>query len=574
MRVNRSVSGETLSLGRGASCKIYLPDARVRLEHAAIRRTGDGHLQLDADGPLLVNDHLQTSARLATGQKIAIGPYDFVVERIDDGPDQADAQITLSFAQRPLAPVVAGRGNVVLGDGVSLGWVTRRRVSWVLCLLVLMFGSALPVWRAFHPDQSWTQAAGLSGTPAQLADRVQARVERLDTFWNPGQVSSAHQNFAQDCLACHDKPFQRVADASCTTCHKNTGAHVADKALDHSAFQGQRCATCHKEHQGATGMRTTDAIGCEQCHGNIRKFAPQTTLANISDFGKEHPAFRLSIRQNGPPALVHRTLFTPGLRNDTGLKFPHDKHLAKVGIKSPTGPPATGGRVVLECASCHTLDAAGVRYAPVRMDLHCQSCHRLSVDPQAPERQVPHAKPADVVTAVREIYASLAVDRIPVNLVTVNSLLQRPAGQAAPAVAHQAGSWVQMQSAGAIAAMFDKPNAVCRTCHDIQKTAATKTVPVAWTIRPVQATDHWLPKSRFSHAQHKNAECAACHTAKDSKSASDILIPDIAACRTCHAGAVATKDQIVSRCDSCHGFHTPTEHPAFRQRLAAGTTKP
>ena len=99
-------------------------------------------------------------------------------------------------------------------------------------------------------------------------------------------------------------------------------------------------------------------------------------------------------------------------------------------------------------------------------------------------------------------------------------------------------------------------------------------VPVAWTIRPVVATDHWLPKSRFSHAQHKNAECATCHTAKNSKSASDILIPDIAACRTCHAGAVATKDQIVSRCDSCHGFHIPTEHPAFRQRLAAGATKP
>ena len=76
-RVGRAVSGETLSLGRAAACKIYLPDPRVRLEHALIRRAEDGYLYLEASGPVAINQKTQTSARLAVGQKISIGPYDF-----------------------------------------------------------------------------------------------------------------------------------------------------------------------------------------------------------------------------------------------------------------------------------------------------------------------------------------------------------------------------------------------------------------------------------------------------------------------------------------------------------------
>ena len=40
-RVDRAVAGEVLGLGRAASCKIYLPDPRVRLEHASIHRAED-----------------------------------------------------------------------------------------------------------------------------------------------------------------------------------------------------------------------------------------------------------------------------------------------------------------------------------------------------------------------------------------------------------------------------------------------------------------------------------------------------------------------------------------------------
>lgn len=575
-RVGRAVSGEVLGLGRAASCKIYLPDPRVRLEHGSIHRAEDGFLYLEAAGPVSVNQRAQTNVRLAEGQKITIGPYDFVVESLEDGPAHAEARLTLSFAQRAVAQAQDDQVHNEAVGGLRTGWVTRRRLAWLFSLLVLVV-AGLPVWHAYHPVDQPLPFATAPGWQTQAITWVRVRTATLDTFWNPGQIASAHQNFAQNCRACHDQPFARVADSSCTSCHKTTGAHVADKAIDHAAFQGQRCAGCHKDHQGPASMRVVDAIGCAQCHGDIRRHAPQTALGNVSDFGRDHPEFRLSVRQADDPKRVLRVAQTAALRNDTGLKFPHDIHLAKAGIKSPTGPVATGGRVVLECAACHRLDAAGARFEPVRMARDCQSCHRLSVDPQAPEREVPHARPADVTVAVRDIYASLAVDRFPVNLVTVNTLLQRPQAQPVAGRATSAGRFVQEQTERAMASMMDRPTGVCKTCHAVEKQAGAAGLPATWQIRPIVATDHWLPKSRFSHAQHQNAACASCHAAGKSRVAADILIPDLASCRTCHAGAQpekADKQKVVSRCDSCHGFHAKVEHPAFAKPALAARASP
>ena len=587
-RVDRAVSGESLSVGRAASCKIYLPDPRVRLEHASIVRAEDGYLHLEAAGPVFVNERPRTNARLSVGQTITIGPYDFVVEGLDDGPQQQHPQLTLTFALRASTTSQGTQFDLQPGSGLRRSWINTRRLAWLLSLAVLLLGAVFPVWNAFDAEprnaspasmRAATQPPGLPPAGQDLRmlalSWVRTNTARLDTFWNPGQISSAHQTFAQDCRSCHTQPFERVGDAACTSCHKNTGVHVPDKVLDLETFRGQRCATCHKEHQGLPAMRTVDAISCESCHGDIKRHAPQAALGNISDFDRNHPAFRLAsmVAENRNVAAPHRA-DAAGPQGDSGLRFPHALHLAKAGIKSPLGPVATGGRVHLECGNCHTLDAASVRYQPVRMDLNCQTCHRLSVDPQAPERQVPHAKPQVVVTAVREIYASLAVDRVPVSLVTVNSLLLRPGGQAAPPVTTSAGRWVQERSQSALSGMFESRNGVCKTCHDIQKSAGAAPAASRWVVTPVVMTQHWLPKSAFSHLQHKEAQCSACHQADTSRQASDILIPDIATCRTCHTGAQAQQDKVVSRCDSCHGFHAKTEHPAFRRKLASGPSTP
>ena len=46
----------------------------------------------------------------------------------------------------------------------------------------------------------------------------------------------------------------------------------------------------------------------------------------------------------------------------------------------------------------------------------------------------------------------------------------------------------------------------------------------------------------------------SCHAAETSLVSSDILMPDIASCQTCH-GDEHTDDQLVSVCLDCHSFH-------------------
>ena len=560
--VGRIVSGEALSIGRAASSKVYVPDPSIRLEHASIYRAEDGFLYLHAMGPVSVNQQLQTDCRLELGQTIAIGPYSFHLDALEDGPQISAASLTLIYSLDE-ATTASGQDIVSqLQASNRAGFFQRRWLAWSLACLVALFCAALPIWNAYQ----------LADTPAEprLAAQTSA-AGGLNTFWNPGRISSAHQNFGNACVQCHEKPFQRVADASCQACHTSVGGHIADPHLEQSTFNGQRCASCHRDHQGRDSMKKVDALGCVGCHGDVKHYAATTSLPDIADFAKSHPAFRLSILQADAKSRggkVERLAQTASLKNATGLKFPHDIHLAKVGIKSPQGPAASQGRVVLECSNCHALDAAGVRYAPVKMEQHCQGCHQLAVDPQAPQRQVPHAKPALVALAVRDIYASLAVDRFPAELVTVDTLLQRPRGQAVAGVSSSAGRWVDTQTQTALVSMLEKPKGVCLTCHQITpqpRGPGGQGGTSDWSIAPILFTQHWLPKSKFSHAQHKNAVCTDCHAATVSKDSSDILIPDIATCKTCHTGLHPDKNKVVSTCDSCHSFHAELQHPIFKE---------
>ena len=65
----------------------------------------------------------------------------------------------------------------------------------------------------------------------------------------------------------------------------------------------------------------------------------------------------------------------------------------------------------------------------------------------------------------------------------------------------------------------------------------------------------FLQPARFDHAKHVTVECNDCHTnARDSHASSEVLIPGIDRCITCHGAETATfKAQ--STCASCHVFH-------------------
>lgn len=564
-RVARATVSETLTLGRAAACKIYLPAPQVRLEHASIRRSEDGYLLLEGTGgAVLVDGQLQDLVRLAQGQVILIGPFEFVVSELTHGPGIPQPLLKLQFNHRPVPAVPDSRGSQ---GGFRRSLISLRSLSWlaaVLCAVALLL---LPLWDAYSPPELVIEG------PAPI---------KMDAMWNPGPISSAHKNIGNQCQNCHTKPFQRVRDLACLSCHKASGPHIpAHAALQAKVFEGQRCASCHREHQGEDSMKKVDAVGCEHCHSNIKAFAPGTALPNVGDFGTEHPDFRLTMKVSAAPDVLQRVAHTPALKETSGLKFPHDAHLSILGIRSPTGPANASGRVVLQCNSCHQLDSAKVRFQPVRMEQACIRCHQLGLDAQSPGRQVPHGQPQAVITALRDSFSALALEKFPSQVVTVNSLLQGPQIAPATPLTSAAARWVQDKTLAAATDMFENPKGTCQTCHTVERlaTRGADGMP-GWTVQPVLNNDHWLPMSKFSHAPHANAPCSACHAAAQSRTSADILIPPITTCRTCHTGThmrhlnTALPDKVISQCNSCHGFHSPVVHASFsaaKMRVAVPT---
>lgn len=560
-RVARATVSEVVTLGRAAACKIYLPDPRVRLEHARMARGEDGYLYLEGvGGSVQVDNETHDRIRVAEGQRINLGPYEFAVNAVAHGPQQPQIQLTLQFTHKPAQDAVADGDTHAQGARRSV--LNMRSASWSAVLLALAFLLVLPLWQAY-------QAAAKLTTVPQAG---------MDQAWNPGPISAAHQPIGNQCRNCHTQAFERVKDADCTHCHKNAGPHItAHPQLQSAIFGEQRCATCHREHQGEDGMKKVDAVGCAQCHGDIKSFTPSAELPDVGDFGKQHPEFRLSMRVTPGPNGIARRVRTPDLKEDSGLKFSHAQHLSPKGIKSPIGPVATGGRVVLECGSCHQLDSAKVRFAPIRMEKDCQGCHRLGVDPQYPTRQVPHAAPESVVTALQDLFASLALEQNPSQVVTVNSLLQGPQIQAAGATTTGAARWVAQKTQAAAKTLFEDPKGACKSCHTIEHQSAPEAM-APWKVQPVLTTSIWLPKARFSHAQHANAACTSCHEATTSRNSTDVLIPAIDVCRHCHTGTqvqtrdLIQQDKVASGCNLCHSFHAPVVHVSFKAekaRLAA-----
>ena len=86
---------------------------------------------------------------------------------------------------------------------------------------------------------------------------------------------------------------------------------------------------------------------------------------------------------------------------------------------------------------------------------------------------------------------------------------------------------------------------VCSECH----------YPGGKGVLPVTQPAGYMANGWFDHADHKKEKCATCHAATQSNSASDLLLPDIKTCRTCHLGEDAAKPKVASSCAMCHSYH-------------------
>jgi NAD-dependent SIR2 family protein deacetylase len=430
----------------------------------------------------------------------------------------------------------------------------RRRLSWAAFLAVLAACLVVPLLASVMP--SWISAirpAAVSAPSAWL---------KLDTAWEIGAISSEHQPWAKDCKSCHSTPFKRVQDADCLACHKSIGDHVDRKTAALGELRDTRCASCHREHHGEFGLDVQNkryaATQCSSCHANIAAHFPDTLTQNAADFGRDHPAFRVQLAMPGGKRLVRmRQQPKTPLAEYAGLKFPHDAHLDRAGIRGPQG------KVRMECADCHRPTADGIGFKRIAMKDNCQSCHALKFEAAAFNREVPHGSVDDVLATLREFYSYAGTAKLPL-------ATQSPAGSVTmmrPGKEHQPGSFVRSpgdvrsRAAAAATDLFEKTS--CVICHEVSRVPGAgkpgtpgKDLP-QWRIAPVTPAHAWMPKAVFSHAKHRTTACVDCHAAPKSKKASDVLMPDIAHCRDCHAGNRPEKNKVASDCGLCHGFHLP-----------------
>jgi len=183
-------------------------------------------------------------------------------------------------------------------------------------------------------------------------------------------------------------------------------------------------------------------------------------------------------------------------------------------------------------------------------------CHPLSFEASDVSRTVPHGKVSEIMFQLQEYYGERALKG------------DYHSDSNAPAIVKQgrfpnetlqaedrmiALDWAHNKAEKVAEEIFEF--SLCVECHVVKK---EKENPPRWMVAPVRINQKWFPKARFSHLKHLTMNCGSCHLAQESNNSSDILLPDLGLCQSCHQG-IHSPDKLQSTCVDCHGFHV-SEH--------------
>ncbi len=512
--------GDTIRIGRSTENELYLADFRVALHHATLHsRPGGTYIESGIDARVSVNGALISTARIVPGDSIWLGPYDL---KVIDTPDGYDLALSVELV-RPLSDDLNKLKARTVKSLAATG-MSKRRWAWIGFVAVLLLFLVLPLLG------TWNEPL------RQTLTTVPAFSERS---WLSGDFAAPHRFFAANCKACHQVPFVRVQDTACLKCHKDVKAHADPKRFHFAAFDATRCASCHTEHQGQAQLVRSDQRFCANCHSDLSHKTRNTHLLDVSDFGHGHPQFRPSLlRWRDGREVVQRVSLSDHPQEQSGLTFSHAKHLDPRGVKSPKG------KVVLDCARCHTLDPGGKRLRPIRMTEVCVGCHLLNFDPDNPRRVVPHGDVAKVLSSLDEYYSTLALKGGYDKHDAPPAVRRLPGKPLSDAQRLEALRWAQRMTARTASELIDKRS--CKVCHTVTRTPEQSP---GWRIAPVRLASHWLPLARFSHAKHATTACTDCHAARSSKQSSDVLLPGIGKCRECHGSGTRGRAPAVDLSD-------------------------
>jgi hypothetical protein len=529
--------GDVLTIGRAADQAIFLPDLRVALNHARVTQLSSGQYKIESLilAGIRVNDAITYTTTADAGAVVAIGNTRLTLLAAPQDYDGAVEISTLDKSEQKAESAQRAKPTRLAQTGLS-----KRRPSWILFVAILVFGLVLPMTGHFAPGFG------------QMLRRVPLLPSTQS--WNPGTLDASHHFFAGDCTKCHQQAFLTVRDKACLACHANTAAHADPATFNLPQLGNAQCRSCHQDHQGLRGLVRTDQRLCSSCHIDLKtRTKGASTFADVGDFGTNHPQFKVNLPgwdANGKFA-PQRTTWAADLKENSGLKFNHEKHLKPDGVNTPNG------HRVLTCATCHVPDAGGAKMRPVNFEAMCHDCHKLGFDTLAPDREVPHGKVAAVAYTLNEYYAKVALEGGYADARSPDIVQQRRRPGTPPLSQQQqqeALAWARQRASEATDSLFT--GKACSTCH---KVTAPRTADDTWHVAPVRVSGVWYADARFTHARHTTVKCEDCHDgAPKSTQSSDVLIPGIENCRTCHGGAKA-KDKVATTCIACHDYHqSPT----------------
>ncbi len=429
---------------------------------------------------------------------------------------------------------------------------------------------------AFKRAKFWLSVLVPLLAVAWIAWRGLARDSRL---YSSGRMSEAHAVLERQCAACHvEKAGEfsaNAADSACLACHDGPVHHANEVA---SAVP--TCATCHAEHRGRIELSAASNGSCAECHAKLKVASgPVHYAATIHSLEDGHPEF----------AALRDGAEDPGT-----IRLNHAIHM-KLIRRGPNGP-----MVQLECGDCHRFSAVNApwpyedrayvfvqtsysaeaksplsgdslagpkpltgreRMTPPKFATACAGCHLLTFDRRFDEG-VPHDKP-EIVHAflVKKFQEYIAAH--PADVRVVRDPSRDLTGKPIPPEVRvlTPALWVASRTADAEKLLWRK---TCKQCHAISF-GASASLP---SIAAAREREQWLPHAKFDHDAHRGFSCAGCHVkALTSTEVSDVLVPGIANCQTCHAPG---PEHAESRCFECHTYHDWGK----RKDVKAGFTLP
>lgn len=549
----RELAGGAITIGRATTNTIVLADLSVEHHHATLTPAPSGQrltMKAETKHSFIFEGgkRHEVSFDPRTGGEFVFGTYRllFAPEGAEDGEPRLIC--TVSRQERG-----EGARDAVRAFALASALPGKRAMAWIGLAAVLVAFLAIPVWSHLNRADPQPGADGPDGV-------------MMDASWSPGKLSDAHHALENNCEACHVEPFVSVRDETCLACHKDTADHAAQPRLaaargPMSRFDALQwhvatsfgkegpgaCVTCHTEHEGAgeTGGRMQPAAQqfCSDCHATLASRLEDTKLGNAGDFGTSHPQFQAAVFTTLGSDATRRISLAGRPREASGLRFTHDQHLDPRGGVAKMALSLGQYRAPLQCSDCHTPAPNGVGFEPIVMEDDCESCHSLVYDKVGSTfRTLRHG---DVAQMRADL---LAMDRVPRSAIT--SGRRRPGSVGDASGARYPNFGPPLRNYTSIARALS-PEGVCGECH---YPAATAQGP---GVMPVNLQTRYLTNGRFEHEDHVQEPCASCHKASTSGAASDLLLPGIATCRTCHGGERDASADVPSGCAMCHSYHLP-----------------